>query len=155
MPDSDSSSWTSISRTTWPPIRYSDSPLRKIVRLISISVIGTAILPAVLSITSLTSAIPRAGREGVPAKITSAIWPPRSARGPCSPRAQLIASTRLDLPEPLGPTITEVPGTNSRTVLSANDLNPRIVIDRRNMWADANRHVIRSRGGRRGPSAPP
>ena len=114
-------------------MRYSDSPERKIVRLISISVIGTGILAAVLSITSLTSAMPSAGREGVPAKITSAICPPRSARGPCSPSAQLIASTRLDLPDPLGPTITETPGTNSRTVLSAKDLKPRIVIERRNI----------------------
>ena len=65
--------------------------------------------------------------------MTSAMWPPRSARAPCSPSAQLIASTRLDLPDPFGPTITETPGTNSSTVLSANDLNPRIVIERRNI----------------------
>ena len=96
---------------------------------------GTGIMPAELSITSLTSAMPRAGRAGDPAKITSAIWPPRSARGPCSPSTQLIASTRLDLPEPLGPTITETPGVNSRTVLSANDLKPRIESERRNMRA--------------------
>ena len=56
-------------------------PERKIERLTSISVIGTGIRPASLSITSLTSAIPSAGRLGVPAKITSAICPPRSARG--------------------------------------------------------------------------
>ena len=102
-------------------------------RLISISDIGTGILPAVLSMTSLTSAMPSAGRDGVPAKITSAMCPPRRARGPCSPRAQLIASTRLDLPEPFGPTMTDTPGTNSSTVLSAKDLNPRIVIERRNI----------------------
>ena len=66
MPVSDSSSWTSSSRTICPLIRYSLSPLRKIVRLTSISVIGTGILPAALSMTSLTSAMPRAGREGVP-----------------------------------------------------------------------------------------
>ena len=36
----DRSSWTSSSRTTWPLIRYSLSPLRKIVRLTSISDIG-------------------------------------------------------------------------------------------------------------------
>ena len=99
----------------------------------SISLIGTGIFAALLSITSLTSAMPRAGREGVPAKITSAMCPPRSARAPCSPRTQLMASTRLDLPDPLGPTITETPGWNSRTALSAKDLNPRIVIERRNI----------------------
>ena len=113
-------------------MRYSDSPLRKIVRETSISLIGTGILPSPLSMTSLTSAMPSAGREGVPAKITSAMAPPRRARAPCSPRTQLIASTRLDLPEPLGPTMTETPGMNSRTVLSAKLLNPRIVIERRN-----------------------
>ncbi len=73
IPDSDSSSWTSSRRTTCPPIRYSLSPDRKIVRLISISVIGTGIRPAELSITSLTSAIPSPDRCGLPAKITSAI----------------------------------------------------------------------------------
>ena len=115
-------------------MRYSDSPERKIVRATSISLIGTGILPTALSMTSFTSAMPSAGREGVPAKITSAMLPPRSDRAPCSPSTQLIASTRLDLPEPLGPTMTETPGMNSSTVLSANDLNPRIVSDRRNMW---------------------
>ena len=128
MPDSDRSSWTSRSRTSLPLIRYSLSPERKIERLTSISVIGTGIRPASLSITSLTSAIPSAGLLGVPAKITSAICPPRRARGPCSPSAQLIASTRFDLPEPLGPTITLTPGMNSSTVLSAKDLKPRIWI---------------------------
>jgi hypothetical protein len=64
-------------------MRYSLSPERKIVRLTSISDIGTGIVPALLSITILTSAIPRAVREGDPAKITSAISPPRIARGPC------------------------------------------------------------------------
>ena len=73
IPDSLSSSWTSSRRTSFPLIRYSLSPERKIERLTSISDIGTGIKPASLSITSLTSAIPSAGRLGVPAKITSAI----------------------------------------------------------------------------------
>ena len=132
-----------------PLIRYSLSPERKIERLTSISDIGTGISPASLSITSLTSAIPSAGRLGVPAKITSAICPPRSARGPCSPSAQLIASTRFDFPEPLGPTITLTPGMNSRTVLSAKDLNPRIWICRKNMRRDANSGLVLDRGGER------
>jgi hypothetical protein len=114
-------------------MRYSESPERKIVRATSISLMGTGMRPAELSITSFTSAMPSAGRDGVPAKITSAMLPPRSDRAPCSPSTQLMASTRLDLPEPLGPTITDTPGMNSSTVLSANDLNPRIVIDLRNM----------------------
>ena len=55
--------------------------------------------------TILTSAIPSAGRPGLPAKMTSAIWPPRSARGPCSPSTHAMASAMFDLPDPLGPTI--------------------------------------------------
>src|SRR5437867_7610621 len=101
-------------------------------RLISISDAGTGIRPAELSITSLTSAIPRPGRVGLPAKITSVMAEPRSARGPCSPSTQAMASTMFDLPDPLGPTITEMPGVNSSVVLSANDLKPRAVRDRRN-----------------------
>ena len=80
-----------------------------------------------LSMHSETSARPSAGRSGVPAKMTSSILPPRSVRGPCAPSTQATASTRFDFPEPLGPTTTVTPGSNSRTVLSANDLKPRSV----------------------------
>src|SRR4029453_4907684 len=44
---------------------------------------------------------------------------------PCAPSTQATASTRFDLPEPFGPTTTVTPGSNSSTVLSANDLKPR------------------------------
>jgi hypothetical protein len=37
---------------------------------------------------------------------------------------QWMASTRFDLPDPLGPTTTETPGRNSSRVRSANDLKP-------------------------------
>ena len=132
MPVSDSSSWMSSSRHGRPPSRYSLSPERNTERLISISDAGTGMRPALLSMTNFTSAMPRAGREGLPAKMTSAIWPPRSTLGPCSPRTQAIASATLDLPDPFGPTMTLMPGVNSSVVLSANDLNPRMVRDRRN-----------------------
>src|SRR6266571_5549059 len=78
--------------------------------------------------------------------MTSAMCPPRNALGPCSPRTQEMASTRFDLPEPLGPTITLMPGVNSREVLSAKDLKPRTVSERRNIGGDANKDVIRSLG---------
>src|SRR6266567_624826 len=108
-------------------------------RAISISDAGTGMRPAELSMTMLTSAIPRAWREGLPAKMTSAIWAPRSARGPCSPRTHAMASAMFDLPDPLGPTITLMPGVNSSVVRSAKDLKPRTVRDRRNTSAsDAN-----------------
>src|SRR5436189_1742007 len=83
--------------------------------------------------------------------MTSAMWPPRSARGPCSPSTQEMASTRFDLPEPLGPTMTLMPGVNSREVLSAKDLKPRTVSERRNIEGDANKDVIRSLGKERKP----
>ena len=89
--------------------------------------------PDVLSIVSDTSARPSAGRSAVPAKMTSSILPPRSVRGPWAPSTQATASTRFDLPEPLGPTTTVTPGSNSSVVLSAKDLKPFSVSDFRNI----------------------
>ena len=59
-------------------------------------------------------------------------WP-RTAPGDCSPSAQRTASVMLDLPEPLGPTITLTPGPNSSRVRSGKDLKPLSVIDFRYM----------------------
>ena len=49
----------------------------------------------------------------------------RSRVARCSPIDQTIASARLLLPDPLGPTITLTPGPNSRSTGVANDLKPR------------------------------
>ncbi len=43
---------------------------------------------------------------------------------PCSPSVQRRASARLLLPEPFGPTTALIPGANSTTVRSANNLKP-------------------------------
>src|SRR5690606_9052965 len=80
--------------------------------------------PSVLSMVSVTSARPSAGRPVVPAKMTSSILPPRRDFAPCSPRTQAMASTTLDLPEPLGPTTQVMPGSKRRVVAEAKDLNP-------------------------------
>src|SRR5262245_50267755 len=56
--------------------------------------------------------------------MTSSILPPRSALAPCSPNTQAIASTTLDLPEPLGPTTQVMPGSNFSVVAAAKDLKP-------------------------------
>src|SRR5690625_7077137 len=72
-----------------------------------------------------TSARPSGARVEVPAKMTSAIEPPRSDLAPCSPITQDRASTTLDLPEPLGPTTQVMPGSKCRVVAEAKDLNPR------------------------------
>src|SRR4030095_16488108 len=74
-----------------------------------------------------TSARPSGGLEGVPAKITSDIVPPRSALAPCSPRTQAMASTTLLLPDPFGPPTHVIPGSKCSVVELAKDLNPRRV----------------------------
>ena len=123
-PESLSSSWTSSRRHGAPLIAYSDSPLRKSVRVIVISAMSTESRPEVLSIVRLTSARPRAGRDAVPAKMTSSIFWLRSALGPWAPSTHVTASTTFDFPEPFGPTTTVTPGSNSSHVGSANDLKP-------------------------------
>src|SRR5918994_1812750 len=84
--------------------------------------IGSA--PSVLSMVSTTSARPSGGRPEVPAKMTSSILPPRRDLTPCSPITQASASTTLDLPEPLGPTMHVMPGSSCMVVEDAKDLNP-------------------------------
>src|SRR5437868_5069240 len=132
IPVSDNSSWMSSSRHVTPLSWYSDSPSRKSVRVIVTSVNSIGSRRAVLSMVSDTSDRPSADRSGVPAKMTSSMRPPRTVRGPWAPSTQATASTRFDLPEPFGPTTTVTPGSNSSTVLSANDLKPRRVRDLRN-----------------------
>ena len=56
--------------------------------------------------------------------MTSSILPPRNDFAPCSPITQASASTTLDLPEPLGPTMQVMPGSSSRVVDDAKDLKP-------------------------------
>src|SRR3954449_51247 len=81
----------------------------------------------------LTSARPSGARPAapsrpdVPAKMTSSIFPPLNDFAPCSPITQARASTTLDLPEPLGPTMQVMPGSSWRVVADANDLKPRSV----------------------------
>src|SRR6516225_1139639 len=77
-----------------------------------------------LSIANATSAMLRAGRWALPAKITSSISPPRSRLAEVSPITQRSASTRFDLPQPFGPTIPVKPGAIASSVSSTNDLNP-------------------------------
>src|SRR3954464_15266455 len=72
----------------------------------------------------MTSARPSGARPAVPAKMTSSILPPRRLLAPCSPSTQAIASTTLDLPEPLGPTTAVMPGSSRSVVGDAKDLKP-------------------------------
>ena len=75
-------------------------------------------------------------RPGAPPKITSCIDWPRTATGLLAKRPQHRVGD-VDLPEPLGPTITLAPGPNSSRVRSGNDLNPLTVIDFRYMSTSA------------------
>ena len=77
-----------------------------------------------MSSSSRTSAWLRAGREALPLKMTSSISRPRIWRADDSPMTQRSASTRFDLPQPLGPTIPVRPGSIKRSVGSMNDLKP-------------------------------
>src|SRR4051794_34835078 len=124
MPESESSSWTSSSRQDVPLMAYSEPPLRNIVRLMVTSAYSIGSAPSELSMVSWTSARPSGGRPDVPAKMTSSILPPRSDLAPCSPITHASASTTLDLPEPLGPTMHVMPGSSWSVVEEAKDLNP-------------------------------
>src|SRR3954454_9559473 len=103
---------------------YSDPPLRNIVRLIVTSAYSIGSAPSALSMVSSTSARPSRGRPDVPAKMTSSIFPPRRDLALYSPITQASASTTLDFPEPLGPTMQVMPGSSCSVVDDAKDLNP-------------------------------
>src|SRR5665647_2037211 len=77
-----------------------------------------------LSIEIATSALLRAGRLLLPEKITSSIVDARIDLYDDSPITQRSASTRLDLPQPFGPTTPVNPGSIRKSVGSTNDLNP-------------------------------
>ncbi len=134
-PESLSSSWMSSSRHGAPLMAYSLSPERKSVRVMVTSDSSIGSLPDELSMVSDTSARPSWGRDEVPAKMTSSIFAERNERGPWAPSTQVTASTTLDLPLPLGPTTTVIPGSNSSTVGSAKDLKPFMLSDFRNIGA--------------------
>src|SRR5215212_7328824 len=114
----------SSNRHESPLISYSLSPDRNIRRVIETSVYSIGSAPSELSIVNVTSARPSGARPEVPAKMTSSIFPPRSALAPCSPSTQLMASTTLLLPEPFGPTTQVIPGSRRSVVAEAKDLKP-------------------------------
>ena len=72
----------------------------------------------------MTSAMLRAGRVPAPEKITSSISEPRICLAEVSPITHFSASTRFDLPQPLGPTMPVMPGSIASSVGSTKDLKP-------------------------------
>ena len=86
--------------------------------------LGAAPVPSSRSAKSVTSAVLRDGRAPEPEKITSSIPPPRIALYELSPMTKRSASTRLDFPQPFGPTMPVTPGWIGMSMASAKDLNP-------------------------------
>src|ERR1700734_222774 len=85
---------------------------------------------------SVTDAMPEGLREDEPLKMTSIIASPRRLLADCSPRTHLMASTTLDLPQPLGPTMPVIGASKAISVRSANDLKPQSVSLARRMQFD-------------------
>ena len=114
----------SFSRATRSFNRYWPSPPRKIRRPIVMrpsSAFST--LPSVRKVR-LTSAIPRGLRWPLPLNMTSSMELPRSDLGLCSPSTQVMASARLLLPQPFGPTIAVMPRANRLVTGSTKVLKP-------------------------------
>src|SRR5690606_38792117 len=65
-------------------------------------------------------------RVFVPLKIIFSIFSERKVFVLCSPNTHRIASTTLDLPQPLGPTIAVTPSLKFIVILSPKLLNPLI-----------------------------
>src|SRR3954469_13070303 len=78
-----------------------------------------------LSMPIDTSAVLRAGRVVEPEKITSSMPEARMDLNDVSPITQRKASTKFDLPQPLGPTTPVRPGSMTKSVGSTKDLKPR------------------------------
>src|SRR5947209_13697556 len=72
------------------------------------------------------SAIPSGLRLSEPLKMTSSMVPPRSDLALCSPSTQVMASERLLLPQPLGPTMAVTPPAKWTSTGSTKDLKPEI-----------------------------
>ena len=106
-------SCTSLARTSLPFTRYVEPASRTMARLISrcsLSLNCAGAVRSSLSISTMTSAILRDGRSVVPPKMTSSMPAPRMFLYEFSPITQRSASSRLDLPQPFGPTMPVRPG---------------------------------------------
>src|SRR5438045_9214341 len=102
--------------------RYSELPSRYTRRVTRTSCQSTPSSVAQSLKVNETSAKLSGLRLSVPLKITSAISPPRNDLADCSPRTHLTASSKLDLPQPFGPTMAVTPSWKLKSVLSADDL---------------------------------
>ena len=84
--------------------------------------------PSELSNINSTLARPAAARDPDPLKIMSFDCPLLNSETLDSPNTHLTASTTLDFPQPLGPTIPVKPVDNFISAESTKDLNPESLI---------------------------
>ncbi len=106
-----------------------------------------AISGSPLSKVSVTSAMPCGPRCSEPLKMTSDMARPRRCLALCSPIAQRMESTMLDLPQPLGPTMPTTSESKWMTVRSTNDLKPLISSLRMRMGGPTARSLLQAAGG--------
>src|SRR6478672_2475232 len=99
--------------------------MRRVISMMSLSLNSAGALRSALSRKIVTSAELRSGRVLVPEKITSSMAAARMLLCELSPITHRSASSRLDLPQPLGPTTPVNPGGMTSSVGSTNDLKPR------------------------------
>src|SRR5688572_27564291 len=116
----------SFSRQEAPFRKYSPSPVACSRRVIVTSSNSIGSARAAFSSVRETSAMPAGPTPSAPLKMTSSISSPRTDLYDSVPRTHLTASTTLDLPHPLGPTMQVTPGSKTISVFWAKDLNPHI-----------------------------
>ena len=116
--------WMSFSRHGILLRKYWPSPERKTRRVTVTSLYSRPRTFSQSEKVMLTSAMPSGLRVSVPTKMQSSIFDPRRALALVSPRTQRMASARLLLPQPLGPTIAVMPGSNCSWMGSAKLLKP-------------------------------
>src|SRR5699024_8985465 len=108
MPVSIKGALLSVHRHGEPLIRCSLTPERdrRLEMVSSLYSVGNS--PLLWTRVGETSAIPSAFLWAVPLEITVDMLADRNRVGRCSPRTQRMASTILDFPQPLGPTIAVI-----------------------------------------------
>ena len=110
--------------------------------------LDAAVLPSDSSTS--TSAKPTPRLPSAPWKIRSVLVSARNSRARPPPVTHFSASSRFDLPEPLGPTTAVTPGENSTVVRFPNDLNPAASACVSRTWPrDRSARRERPQGGRR------
>src|SRR5437764_11054764 len=123
-PVSISRSLTSLSRVSRPLSRYWLSPPRDTRRPTVMRPSSAPGRSRSVRRVSMHSAMPSGLRLSEPLKMTSSMVPPRSDLALCSPSTQVMASERLLLPQPLGPTMAVTPPAKRTSTGSTKDLKP-------------------------------